>query len=130
MEHLARKYRKNEPFILNVAHSFEHFLQMCDYVEPLPGGYAQFMGGLATIIRDVYDIDIDELKKASREMRSELNEGVREGVLEVRKGKAGMSRPVEEAQLEEMQIGSSEPGVILSKDELKAVMKEAHLMRV
>ncbi len=91
MEHLARKYRKNEPFILNVAHSFEHFLQMCDYVEPLPGGYAQFMGGLATIIRDVYDIDIDELKKASREMRSELNEGVREGVLEVREGKAEKS---------------------------------------
>ena len=37
---------------------------------------------------------------------------------------------MEEAQLEEMQIGSDEPGAILSKDELKAVMKEAHLMRM
>ena len=92
MEHLAKKYGKNEPFILNIAHSFEHFLQTCDYVEPLPGGYAQFMGGLATIIHDIYDIDIDELKKASREMKSGLNEGAREGVLEVHKGKAGTSR--------------------------------------
>ncbi len=130
MEHPARKYRKNEPFVLNVAHSFEHFLQTCNYVEPLPRGYAQFTGGLATIIHNVYDIDIDELKKASREMRSELNEGAREGVLEVHKGKAETSRQVEEAQLEEMQIGSDELGVILSKDELKAVMKEAHLMRM
>ncbi len=50
MEHLTQKHGKNNPFILNIAHSFEHFLQTCDFLEPLPGGLTQFMGMMASII--------------------------------------------------------------------------------
>ena len=65
LERLVKKYGPNQPFIINIAHSFEHFLQTCDFLEPLPGGYAQFTGMMASIIRDVYDIDMDKLKSAA-----------------------------------------------------------------
>jgi len=57
-------YGKNNLYIINIAHSFKNFLQTCDFVEPLPDGMAQFMGMMASIIQDVYHIDLDlvELK--------------------------------------------------------------------
>ncbi len=106
LERLVKKYGPNQPFIINIAHSFEHFLQTCDFLEPLPGGYAQFTGMMASIIRDVYDIDMDELKSAAREMRSEM--------------KAESSKQGEEDSEESL----------LSRSEIKAVMKEARLKTV
>src|SRR5258708_34089994 len=129
MEHLTQKHRKNNPFILNTAQSFELFLQTCNFLEPLPGGLTQFMGMMASIIRDVYDIDMDALKKVSREMKADLVEKERrmelvlkekKGDLGIHEGEAGSSMKVEEDLLE----------LILSKEELKAMMREAHLKSV
>ncbi len=106
LEHLIKKYGPNQLFIINIAHSFKHFLQTCDFLEPLPGGYAQFTGMMASIIRDVYDIDMDELKSAVREMRSEM-----------------------EAELSKQGEEDSEES-LLSRSKMKAVMKEAHLKTV
>ena len=61
---------------------------------------------MASIIRDVYDIDMDELKSAAREMRSEM--------------KAESSKQGEEDSEESL----------LSRSEIKAVMKEARLKTV
>src|SRR5258708_37326782 len=102
LEHLIKKYGPNQLFIINIAHSFKHFLQTCDFLEPLPGGYAQFTGMMASIIRDVYDIDMDELKSAAREMRSEM--------------KAESSKQGEEDCEESL----------FSRSDIKAGMKEAH----
>src|SRR5260370_16297427 len=129
MERLTQKHGKNNPFILNIAHSFEHLLQTCDFLEPLPGSLNQFMGMMASIIRDVYDIDMDALKKVSREMKADLVEKERrmelvlkekKGDLGIHEGEAGSSMKVEEDLLE----------MILSKKELKAMMREAHLKSV
>ena len=129
MERLTQKHGKNNPFILNIAHSFEHFLQTCDFLKPLPGSLTQFTGMMASIIRDVYDIDMDALKKVSREMKADLVEKERrmelvlkekKGDLGICEGEAGPSTKVEEDSLEP----------ILSKEELKAVMREAHLKSV
>src|SRR5258707_13996682 len=61
---LVNNYGKNNPYIINIAHSFKNPLQTCDFVEPLPDGMAQFMGMMASIIRDMYHINLDlvELK--------------------------------------------------------------------
>ncbi len=129
MERLTQKHGKNNLFILNIAHSFEHFLQTCDFLKLLPGSLTQFTGMMASIIQDVYNIDMDALKKASREMKADLVEKERrmELVLKGRKGdldiceeEAGPSMRVEEDQLEP----------ILSREELKAVMREVHLKSV
>ncbi len=56
MEH----YGKNNLFIVNVNHAFDAFLQKCDFMEALPGGIAQFTGMTASIIQDVYRIDLDD----------------------------------------------------------------------
>src|SRR5260221_12372952 len=70
---LVNNYSKNNPYIINIAHLFENFLQTCDFVEPLPDGMAQFTGMMASIIQDVYHIDLDlvELKRTSKEMKEE-----------------------------------------------------------
>ncbi len=99
IERLVQRYGKNNPTIFNVAHSFENFLQICDFLEPLPGGFAQFTGMMAGIIRDVYHIDLDELKESAREA----------------KGEPGPSR---------IEAPKHEPA--LTKNELKAMVKEAH----
>ena len=54
LAHLVKEYGKNNPYIINIAHSFKHFLQTCDFVEPLPDGMAQFTGMMVSIIQDVY----------------------------------------------------------------------------
>ncbi len=64
-------YRKNNPFIINVGHAFENFLQKCDYVEPLPKGITQFTGMMASIICDIYDIDVEALMHLAQEMQGE-----------------------------------------------------------
>ncbi len=129
MERLTQKHGKNNPFILNIAHSFKHFLQTCDFLKPLPGGLTQFTGMMASIIRDVYDIDMDALKKVSREMKADLVEKERrmELVLKEKKGNLGIHEG-EAGPSTKMEEDSLEP--ILSKEELKAVMREAHLKSV
>ncbi len=126
MECLTQKHGKNNPFILNIAHSFKHFLQTCNFLEPLPGSLTQFTGMMASIIRDVYDIDMDALKKVSREMKADLVEKERrmELVLKEKKGNLGIHEG-EAGPSTKMEEDSLEP--ILSKEELKAVMREAHL---
>ncbi len=64
-------YGKNNPFIINVGHAFENFLQKCDYVEPLPEGITQFTGMMASIIHDVYNIDVKALTCLAQEMQGE-----------------------------------------------------------
>ncbi len=98
LEHLVDRYGKNNPVIINIAHSFENFLQTCDFLEPLPGGYAQFTGMMAGIICNIYHIDLDELKDAAHEIRGEPS-------------------LLEEEELKDESA--------LTKDELKAVIKEA-----
>src|SRR5260221_14680257 len=71
MERYVKFYGKNNPFIINVGHAFENFLQKCDYVEPLPEGITQFTGMMASIIRDVYDIDVEALTRSAQEIRGE-----------------------------------------------------------
>src|SRR5260370_19615950 len=70
LKHFMKKYGKNNPFVVNIAHTFEHFLQTCDFIEPLRGGIGHFTNMMASIIRDVYHIDLDlnDLKVASCEM--------------------------------------------------------------
>ncbi len=64
-------YRKNNPYVINVGHAFENFLQKCNFVEPLPDGIMQFTGMMASIICNVYDIDIDEITHLAQEMWGE-----------------------------------------------------------
>src|SRR5258708_10885917 len=71
MESYVEFYRKNNPFIINVGNACENFFQKCDYVEPLPEGITQFTGMMASIIRDVYDIDVEALTCSAQEMRGE-----------------------------------------------------------
>ena len=68
MERFVKRFGKNDPFIFNIAHAFEHFLFACDHLVELPEGKTQFTSMMASIIRDVYHIDLDELKGANREM--------------------------------------------------------------
>jgi len=77
---LVKDYSKNNPYIINIAHSFEHFLQTCDFVKPLPDGMAQFTGMMASIIQDVYHLDLDlvGLKQASKEMKEEGSSFIQE----------------------------------------------------
>src|SRR5258708_13065148 len=55
---LVNNYGKNNPYIINITHSFENFLQTCDFIEPLPDGMAQFMGMMESIILNVYHINL------------------------------------------------------------------------
>ncbi len=50
LECYMERYGKNNPFMVNVNHAFEAFLQKCDSVEALPGSIAQFSGMTASII--------------------------------------------------------------------------------
>ena len=106
---LVEHYGKNNPFIINVAHAFEHFLQMCNFIEPLPDGLAQFTGMMSSIIRDVYHVDLDlrELKQTAREMKGGTTQ------LEM----AGPST-------------SSEPAPALSHEEMKEVLHNVHTKHV
>src|SRR5258708_32821700 len=71
MERYVKFYGKNNPFIINVGHAFKNFLQKCDYIEPLPKGITQFTGMMASIICDVYDIDVEALMHSAQEMQVE-----------------------------------------------------------
>src|SRR5258708_5192533 len=73
LKHLVAKYRKNNPFLINIAHSFKHFLQTCDFVKPLPEGLGPFTNMLTTIIQGVYHIDLDlnKLHQATCEVKDE-----------------------------------------------------------
>ena len=73
LERLVAKYRKNNPFLINITHSFKHFLQMCDFVKPLLEGLGPFTNMLTAIIRDIYHIDLDlnELCQAAHEVKGE-----------------------------------------------------------
>src|SRR5258708_37739509 len=77
---LVNDYGKNNPYIINIAHLFENFLQTCDFIEPLLDGMAQFMGMMVSIIQDVYHIDLDlvELKRTSKEMKEEGPSSIQE----------------------------------------------------
>ncbi len=65
-------YGKNNPYVVSVDHAFNAFLQKCDFVEVLPGGLAQFTGLMASIIQDIYHIDLDDIKCVTREMDGEV----------------------------------------------------------
>ena len=71
-----KKYGKNNPYFINIAHSFEYFLLMCNFLEELPGGIAEFTGLMSTIIHDYYNVDLDlvELKSVVREVKEEVDE--------------------------------------------------------
>src|SRR5258708_35827180 len=73
LAHLVKDYGKNNLYIINITHSFKHFLQTCDFIEPLPNGMAQFTGMMASIIQDVYHLDLDlvGLKQVSKEIKEE-----------------------------------------------------------
>src|SRR5258708_4613594 len=107
MDQLVNKYKTNNPFVINIAHSFESFLQVCNYLEPLPGGYVQFTAMMAAIIRNIYNINLDELKAAAHEAKGEPK------ITEV---EAGPSTQAVESQ------GKPE----LSREKLKAVIKKVH----
>jgi len=109
LERLVEHYGKNNPFIINVAHAFEHFLQMCDFIEPLPDGLAQFTGMMSSIIHDVYHVDLDlrELKQTAREMKG--------GTAQLK-----MASP----------STSSEPAPALSREEMKEVLHNVHTKHV
>src|SRR5260221_6464147 len=64
-------YGKNNPYIISVDHAFDAFLQKCDFIKALPGGLAQFTGLTASIIQDVYHIDLEDIKCVMREMDGE-----------------------------------------------------------
>ncbi len=64
-------YGKNNPYVISVDHAFDAFLQKCDFVEALPGGLAQFTGLTASIIQDVYHVDLEDIKRVTREMDGE-----------------------------------------------------------
>ena len=64
MEHLVKKYGKDQPLILSITHAFEHFILTADFLEPLPGGKVEFTSMMAAIIHNVYHISLDELKDA------------------------------------------------------------------
>ena len=71
LNHLVKKYSKNNSYTINVTHSFKNFFQTCDFFEPLPGGMAQFTSMMLSIIRDMYciDLDLEELHSAVWEMK-------------------------------------------------------------
>ncbi len=71
MECYVKFYGKNNPYVVNIDHAFENFLQKCDYVEPLPEGITQFTGMMASIIRDIYQVDLDAITCSAQEMRGE-----------------------------------------------------------
>src|SRR5258708_3186768 len=71
IEHYVKFYGKNHPYVVNIDHAFKNFLQKCDYVEPLPEGIAQFTGMMASIIRDVYQVDLDVIMRSAQEMWGE-----------------------------------------------------------
>ncbi len=107
MDQLVNKYKKNNPFIINIAHSFESFLQVCDYLKPLPGSYMQFTAMMAAIICNVYNIDLEELKAAAHKVKDKPK---------IHEVEAGPSTQAVESQGE----------LELSREELKAIIKEAH----
>src|SRR6266436_3722851 len=71
MERYVKFYGKNNPYVVNIDHAFENFLQKCGYVEPLPEGIAQFTGMMASIICDVYQVDLDVITHSAQEMQGE-----------------------------------------------------------
>src|SRR5260221_3631435 len=71
MEHYVKFYGKNNPYVVNIDHAFENFLQKCDYVEPLPEGITQFTGMMALIIHDMYQVDLDAIMCSAQEMWGE-----------------------------------------------------------
>src|SRR6266436_2992037 len=71
MECYMKFYGKNNLYIINIGHAFKSFLQKCDYIEPLPEGITQFTGMMASIIHDVYDIDVEAIMCSEQEMQGE-----------------------------------------------------------
>ena len=64
-------YGKNNPYIINIGHAFESFLQKCNYVKPLPKGITQFTGMMASIICNVYSIDVKAIMHLVQQMQGE-----------------------------------------------------------
>src|SRR5258708_24069735 len=71
MECYIKFYGKNNLYVVNIDHAFENFLQKCDYVEPLPEGIMQFTGMMASIIHDMYQVDLDAIMHSAQEMWGE-----------------------------------------------------------
>ena|SRR5258708_33469702 len=71
MEHYVKFYGKNNPYVVNIDHAFKNFLQKCDYVEPLPEGITQFTGMMASMIHDMYQVDLDAITHSAQEMWGE-----------------------------------------------------------
>src|SRR5260221_10038983 len=71
MERYVKFYGKNNLYVVNIDHAFENFLQKCDYVEPLPEGIMQFTGMMASIICDMYQVDLNAITRSVQEMQGE-----------------------------------------------------------
>ena len=70
IEWYMKFYGKNNLYVVNVDHAFNAFLQKCNFIEVLPWGLMQFTGLMASIIQDVYHVDLNDIKCAMREMDS------------------------------------------------------------
>jgi len=71
MECYVKFYGKNNPYVVNIDHAFENFLQKCDYVEPLPEGITQFTCMMVSIIHDVSWVDLNVIMCSAQEMWGE-----------------------------------------------------------
>ncbi len=108
------------PYVISVDHAFNTFLQKCDFVEALPRGLMQFMGMTASIIQDVYSIDLNDIKCVMREMDSEVIPSDKE---------AGPSFHSQECGLNEDELKDLVKGVHAKQKE-KKVAKEHALCKV
>ncbi len=72
IERYVKFYGKNNLYVVSVDHAFDAFLQKCNFIKALPGGLVQFTGLTASIIKDIYHINPDDIKCATREMDSKV----------------------------------------------------------
>ncbi len=119
IEQYMKFYGKNNPYVVSIDHAFDAFLQKCNFIKVLPGGLMQFTGLTASIIKDVYHIDPNDIKCAAREMDSEVIPSDEE---------AGLSFHSQECGLNEDELKDLVKGVCQKQKE-KKVKKEHALCK-
>ncbi len=72
IEQYVKLYGKNNLYVVSIDHAFDAFLQKCDFIKVLPGGLMQFTGLMASIIQDVYHVNLNDIKCVMREMDGEV----------------------------------------------------------
>src|SRR5258708_35636836 len=58
----VKLYGKNNLYVIRIDHAFDAFLQKCDFVEVLPGALVQFTGMVASVIQDIYHINLKDIQ--------------------------------------------------------------------